>query len=89
MTINKNKRNLTFKRINSASELFTELYKIYETELYKIYEGLTKINLRPIKNNLLEITVNGELKEDHVVLQAGQIKGGKNTKRYYIIKTNA
>lgn len=80
MTINKNKRNLTFKRINSASELFTELYKIYE--------GLTKINLRPLKNNFLEITVNGELKEDHVVLKAGQIKGGKNTIRYYIIKTN-
>jgi hypothetical protein len=81
MTINKNKKNLTFKRIKYASELFDELYKIYE--------GLTKLNLRPLKNNLLEIIVNDELKEDHVVLKAGEIKGGKNTIRYYIIKTNA
>jgi hypothetical protein len=80
MTINKNKKNLTFKRIKYASELFDELYKIYE--------GLTKLNLRPLKNNLLEIIVNDELKEDHVVLKAGEIKGGKNTIRYYIIKTN-
>jgi hypothetical protein len=80
MTINKNKKTLTFKRIKYASALFAELGKIYE--------GLAKITLKPLKNNLLEIIVNGELKEDHVVLKAGEIKEGKNTIRYYIIKTN-
>jgi hypothetical protein len=81
MTINKNKKTLTFKRIKYASELFAELGKIYE--------GFTKLTLKPLKNNLLEIIVNDQLKEDHVVLKAGEIKGGKNTIRYYIIKTNA
>jgi hypothetical protein len=81
MTINKNKKNLTFKKIKHSSALLTELCKIYE--------GLTKLNLKPLKNNLLEIIVNGESKEDHVVLKEGEIKGGKNNIRYYIIKTNA
>jgi hypothetical protein len=82
MTINKNKKNLTFKRTKDTSALLDELCKIY-----KIYDGLIKLTLKPLKNNLSEIIVNGELKEDHVVLQAGQIKGGKNTIKYYIIKT--
>jgi molybdopterin converting factor small subunit len=81
MTINKNKKNLTFKKVKDSSALFDELCKIYK--------GLTKLNLRPLKNNLLQITVNDELQEDHVVLKEGEIKGGKNTIRYYIIKTNA
>ena len=61
-----------------------DLAKILE-KFYSLQ--INKISLKELKNNLFEITLNGETTlQDLVILKTGGISPGKCTIKYHIIK---
>ena len=54
-------------------------------DLAKILQ-INKLSLKQLKNNLFEVTVNGDTLQDLVILKTGVISPGKCTIKYTIIK---
>ena len=71
------------KKQKTSAKTMGDLVKILQ-QLYSLQ--INKIYLKELKNNLFEITINGDTLQDLVVLKTGGISPGKCTIKYSIIK---